>query len=328
MKPLSDAAVAHLRRMTSTPDLTGTRYQLMEEIGRGGMGVVYLARDTELGREVALKVFSEPGPAIDGADRLLREARILAQLEHPGIVPVHDVGTLPDGRLFYVMKRIRGTRLDAHARTIASISELLRLFERICEPVAFAHAHGIIHRDLKPENIMIGPFGEVLVMDWGVAKLGADRVCAISAPLGLSAGPGSGPGAILGTPGYMAPEQAAGTQEVDERADVFALGAILHVLLTQRLPGADPPRRLNPAVPKPVEAICLRALEPNPLGRYPTVPALAAEVNRFLNGERVQAHAEQPLERLARVAARHRAAIALVLAYLVVRIFIIVFGHI
>src|SRR5260370_33375545 len=132
------------------------------------MGAVWAAEDTELGRRVALKVL----PVWDTAssELLLREARILAGLEHPGIVPVHDAGALSDGRVFYAMKLVHGQRLD-QVQASMSRAELLRLFQRVCEPVAFAHARGVIHRDLKPENVMVGEFGEVLVMDWGIAKL-------------------------------------------------------------------------------------------------------------------------------------------------------------
>ena len=180
MSGLSDAALRHLREISDQPDLTGTPYALVETLGRGGMGAVYLAHDSRLDREVALKVVQLPEGKGD-LDRLLLEARVLAQLEHPGIVPVHDAGVLPDGRAFYVMKHVRGYGLDEYART-APLPERLRAFERICEAVAFAHAHGVIHRDLKPENVMVGPFGEVLVMDWGVAKVRRPRLSPSGTP--------------------------------------------------------------------------------------------------------------------------------------------------
>ncbi len=134
------------------------------------MGTVYRARDLALGRDVALKVLRAETSDERLADRLRREARILAHLEHPGIVPVHDVGTLADGRVFYVMKLVRGTRLDVFAES-AGVSEVLRAFLRVVETVGFAHAHDVIHRDLKPANIMVGGFGELLVLDWGIAKI-------------------------------------------------------------------------------------------------------------------------------------------------------------
>src|ERR1700733_7157347 len=153
---LSDRVLVRLKAAAQLPDLSGTRYGLIEEIGRGGMGVVYLAEDAELGRRVAIKVLE------DG-----REARVLASLEHPGIVPVHEAGVLPDGRSYYAMKLMRGTRLDAFLEKTTHLPDRLRVFQRICEPVAFAHARGVVHHDLKPANIMVGEFGEVLVMDGG-----------------------------------------------------------------------------------------------------------------------------------------------------------------
>ena len=172
MSALSDSALRRLRDAADFPDTTGTKYEIVDRIGQGGMGSVYRARDRELGREVALKVVRLPEASADVAARMVREARTLARLEHPGIIPVHDVGTLADGRAFYAMKLVRGAPLDALPRK--PIAERLEIVERICEAVAFAHAHGVIHRDLKPQNVMVGPFGEVLVMDWGVAKLIAD----------------------------------------------------------------------------------------------------------------------------------------------------------
>jgi serine/threonine protein kinase len=201
-RELSDAAVDHLRQVAEWPDLSGTRYELVRELARGGMGVVYEARDRELDRAVALKVLAGPESEADATARLRREAVIIAGLEHPGIVPVHDVGTLPEGRVFYAMKMVSGARLDALVRGGRSRTELLRIFLRICEPVAFAHAHGVIHRDLKPENVMVGTFGEVLVMDWGVAKRARDPIEEASGPASTGTGEGTAHGTILGTPAY------------------------------------------------------------------------------------------------------------------------------
>jgi len=202
------------------------RYDIGELIGEGGMGSVYLVHDRELDRDVAIKVLRDAAATLDERDRILREARILASLEHPGIVPIHDVGTLPDGRLFYVMKRVRGQRFDDFVREPRSRTELLRAFLQVCAAVAFAHAAGVIHRDLKPQNVMLGAFGEVLVLDWGVARSsrspaarGTEAVVATAA----------------GTPGYMAPEQMSGY--ADERADVYGLGGLLFFLLTREHPG-------------------------------------------------------------------------------------------
>ncbi|MEP7380831.1 MAG: serine/threonine-protein kinase, partial [Gemmatimonadota bacterium] len=169
MTSLSDAALRHLQHALDVPD-AGARYTVVEEIGRGGMGTVYRAMDGSLGREVALKALAFEGDASGVAERLTREARVLAQLEHPGIVPVHDVGVLADGRPFYVMRLVRGSTLAQHAPGLGR-GELLRLFVQVCDAVAFANARGVIHRDLTPGNVMIGEFGEVLLVDWGVARV-------------------------------------------------------------------------------------------------------------------------------------------------------------
>src|SRR5436305_5253353 len=171
MKFLSDNALDRLRQTADAPDLSGTRYQLLQRVARGGMGTVYAALDQTLRRRVALKVLDVPLAQADFARRLNREARVLAHLEHPGIVPVHDVGTLSDGRVCYTMKFVEGQRLDKHIQGVPALPDRLRLFLRVCDAVAFAHARGVLHRDLKPANVMVGAFGEVLVMDWGLAKI-------------------------------------------------------------------------------------------------------------------------------------------------------------
>lgn len=166
---LPDEAVRRLRRAADRPETADTPYTIVEELGRGGMGTVYRAVDARLDREVALKVSTLGQADPEEAERMHKEARVMARLEHPGIVPVHDAGELPDGRMYYAMRLIRGERLDrwAEGRTL---SDCLGVFRKVCEAVAFAHAHGVIHRDLKPANVMIGAFGEVLVLDWGVAR--------------------------------------------------------------------------------------------------------------------------------------------------------------
>ena len=168
---VSDNAIARLRAAVESPDLEGSRYHLLDKLGQGGMGGVYRVEDSILGRQVAMKVVAVPDSTSSLADRLLREAQIIARLEHPGIVPVHDVGTLPDGRVFYTMKLVQGKRLDAHAAELGTIPERLRLVQKVCDAVSFAHARGVLHRDLKPQNVMVGPFGEVLLMDWGLSKI-------------------------------------------------------------------------------------------------------------------------------------------------------------
>jgi serine/threonine protein kinase len=157
---LDDGALFRLRAALREPDLSGTRYRLARVAGSGGMGTVYVVEGIELRRKVALKVLDVPDPDVEA--RLRREAQVLARLEHPGIVPVHDVGVLPDGRTFYTMKWVEGARLDRHVTAAMPLAERLRLFLRIADAVAFAHAKGVLHRDLKPENVMVGAFGEVL----------------------------------------------------------------------------------------------------------------------------------------------------------------------
>lgn len=331
MTPLSDAALDRLRSLGEAPALEGTRYEMAGELGRGGMGTVYRVLDRELGREVALKVIADPAFAPDGAARLRREARALARLEHPGIVAVHDAGTLPDGRAFYTMKLVRGERLDQRLQRSLTTGDALRLFARVADAVAFAHASGVIHRDLKPQNIMIGAFGEVLVLDWGLAKLRRERaddtIGAAAAGADASGTAAAGAtipshataatdsaatldGVVIGTPGYMAPEQAAGhAATIDERTDIFALGALLGYLVSGT--GTRPGR--------PLAAIIARATAADPGERYQSVRALAEDVARLQDGQPVQAYPENILERMGRLARRHRTAVALVVAYLLMR---------
>lgn len=272
MRWLSDDAVAHLRDVTELPDV-GRRYRVIREVGRGGMGIVYEVHDAELDRSVALKVLSDPHS----------EARTIARLEHPGIVPVHDAGVLPDGRAYYTMKLVRGTRLDAFAREGHSRIELLRVFTRVCEAVAFAHANGVVHRDLKPENVMAGEFGAVLVLDWGTHV-------------------------IAGTPGYMAPEQRHGNAP-DARADVHALGAMLAFLL----------RASEERVPRRLAAIVAKATAANPEQRYVNAQELGQDVVRHLDGEPVTAYRENVFEQAGRLISRYQTFIALIAAYLIMR---------
>ena len=312
MAYLPDKVVDHLREAVVLPDFSATRYELLGEIGRGGMGTVYAGRDKQLDRRVALKVLNILDPGGQAAERMAEEARVLARLEHPGIVPVHDLGTLPDGRIFYAMKLVDGTRLDAYAKTGSSLTERLRVFSRICDTVAFAHSQGIIHRDIKPENIMAGQFGEVLVLDWGVAKIvGMERE---HSSAGSPARSHTASGAVIGTPGYMAPEQAAGViDQVDARSDVFSLGMTLDALVAPL------------SVPKRLQAIWRKAASYDRSARYATVLELSDDVERFLAGEPVLAYRETALERLGRLAVRHQTLVLLVAAYLVMRILLFFF---
>jgi len=282
--PLSDATLRHLKEVVVWPEFTSDRYVALEEIGRGGMGTVYAARDTALERDVAIKI----GNALPDAElhaRLTGEARVVAQLEHPGIVSVHDYGVLADGRPFYVMKRVRGQSLQALLGTRPPLAERLRIFERVCEAVSFAHARGVMHRDLKPANVMVGAFGEVIVTDWTIAAAA---------------------GTVVGTRGFMAPEQEAGLDAVDARADVFSLGVMLRSML-------------DGDAPRPLRSVCSRATEREPGKRYDSVGALAADVRRFRDGEAVQAHRDNVFERAARFGRKYQVPILLVLAYIVMR---------
>jgi serine/threonine protein kinase len=337
MKSLSDKAIERLRAGTDEPDLAGTRYRLLERIARGGMGVVYAAEDEKLERRVALKVLDVPGRDGDWANRLMREARVLARLEHPGIVPVHDVGTLADGRVFYTMKFVEGQRLDKFIEGVESVQDRLRLFLRICEAVAFAHARGVLHRDLKPANIMVGPFGEVLVMDWGLAKILRSESRTANRATGPEATilekpkqPGdandstkssviTGHGTVMGTPGYMSPEQARGEVEVlDARSDIFSLGALLRFILTQETPTGYTPR-----LDRSLEAICTKATADQPESRYSAVQGLGQDVSRYLDGLAVGAHRESIFEKVTRFYRRYRFFILLILAYLAMRVILL-----
>jgi len=325
MNWLSDDAITRLQTASALPDLAGTRYRLIERVGSGGMGTVYLAEDSVLGRRVALKIVDLPELRTDLSVRLLREAHILARLEHPGIVPVHDAGTLADGRVFYAMKFVEGERLDALVGRMVPIPERLRIFQRICEAVAFAHAHGILHRDLKPENVMVGPFGEVLVMDWGVAKIlredrepregyASDGVEASRSADAITRPLKTEHGTILGTRGYMAPEQARGEIEsLDERSDIYSLGAILKFLTTASSTIG------SGSVLKAVAAIAQKAMAEEPADRYASVSDLDRDIARYLDGAPVSAYPENVFQKAARWATRYRVAIGLVVAYLVVR---------
>lgn len=344
MKFLSDKALGRLRDGAETPDLAGTRYRLLEQVARGGMGVVYAAEDEKLERRVALKVLEVPGTDRDLANRLIREARVLARLEHPGIVPVHDVGTLADGRVFYTMKFVEGQRLDKYIETVTTISDRLRIFLRICDAVAFAHARGVLHRDLKPANIMVGSFGEVLVLDWGLAKIwrsdrpqntqAADPDATIFEKPKLSADSNActeipavtAHGTVMGTPGYMSPEQGLGdVEDLDARSDIFSLGALLRFLLTGDSNGHSEMK--EPRLEKSLEAICSKATAQSPAGRYATVPELAQDVSRYLDGVAVGAHRESILEKATRFYRRYHFFILLIAAYLVMRVAILFFMH-
>jgi serine/threonine protein kinase len=291
---ISDRAIDRLRDAAARPELDA-RYSITGIAGRGGMGTVYVARDDVLDRDVAVKVLDVADQQGSRAARLQREARILARLDHPGIVPIHDAGTLPDGRTFYVMKLIQGRRLDDVIASSMPLPERLNAFGRMLDAVAFAHAHGVVHRDLKPENVMVGSFGEVYVMDWGVAQ-DSDL---------------EGEPTVVGTPGFMPPEQEQPRDRVDARADIFALGAMLAQLS-------------GPTALPALKAIAEKARQPDANQRYADVGAFAADVARFRNQDPIEAYRESAVERAIRLYRRYELPILLLLAYVVMRFVLLV----
>jgi eukaryotic-like serine/threonine-protein kinase len=309
MKWISDEKLDHLRTLVGKPDFSSSKYTFVKELGRGGMGTVYLAEDRELNRLVAIKVLNTPTANDDLCDRMVREAQIIARLEHPGIVPVHDVGALPDGRVFYAMKYVRGSRLDEYAAQNSSLGDRLRKFQAACDAVAFAHAHGVIHRDLKPQNIMIGSFGEVLVLDWGVAKIRNHPHSSAAHKTRISSD--TMDGTVIGTRDYMSPEQARGDlDQLDERSDIYSLGAVLHFLLQDRHDAS-----------KSAKAICAKAMASAKESRYASALELSADVGRLLDAEPVSAYRENAFEKVNRWVSKNRFLVLLVLAYLLMRIF-------
>lgn len=330
---LSNDLVERLRDVATRPELASDRYVILRPIGRGGMGSVYAARDEQLGREVAIKVSNAVAPTDDLDQRLRQEARVLARLEHPGIVPVHDAGLLDDGRWFYVMKLVRGETLADHAASLEHEATRLVVFERVAETVAFAHAAGIVHRDLKPSNVMVGQFGEVLVLDWGVARVlaRADRESGAAAR-GADRRPdgpidGTAGGTRLGTAGFMAPEQAHGdSSNAGPPADVYALGALLFWMWT----GSAAPTDINdvsrclgatsPAPSKRLAAIIRKCLAQAPGDRYASAAELMDDLARYRQGSSVSAHRESAIERAGRWLIRYQTFVWLVLAYLVMRV--------
>ncbi len=303
----------------ATLDDTGFsgRYRLGELLGAGGMGEVRVCRDVRLGRNIALKAIRRETADADAVARFLREARVQGQLEHPAVVPVYDLGLAPDGEPYFTMKRIRGVTLDAiieglrrgekDAVTKFTRHKLLSAFASVCLAMDFAHARGVVHRDLKPENIMLGDFGEVYLLDWGLAKLlgQADPQAADAAIVVDSSGSAATQaGGLMGTLGYMPPEQLRSPAAVDPRADVYALGAILYKILTleplhptsdvpslihSTLRGAAAAERLKakgPDLPPELSAACARAVADSPADRFSSARELHEAVQRFLEGER------------------------------------------
>jgi hypothetical protein len=291
------------------------RYKQKGLLGQGGMGEVHLCGDEWIGREVAMKI-ALGGKAVAPhlRARFVREALVQGQLEHPSVVPVYDLGTRPDGATFFTMKRVRGLTLasiiDGYRRKDPAISKtyarrrLLSAMSSVCLAVSFAHSRGIVHRDLKPDNVMLGDFGEVYVLDWGVAKVLEDswagRASATAgAPIGRTQA-----GAVIGTPGYASPEQIQGDTQVGALTDVYALGAILFELLaleplhrgqttpalaasTLALDGERPSTR-SPGlgISPELDAICARATARDPKNRFSSAREMQEAIERYLDGER------------------------------------------
>ncbi|MFZ5442107.1 MAG: protein kinase domain-containing protein [Myxococcota bacterium] len=310
---------------SSLPHVDPLLYLSSRELSRGGMGRIRLATDARLQRLVAIK---EMLPGSSDSRRFLREARITARLQHPSIVKVHEAGTWPDGEPFFVMPFVQGRSLDkvlSDARSLDARLALLPHLLAVADALASAHAQRVIHRDLKPANILVGSFGETVVIDWGLARdLSAPPESdSLDGALPLSSDSTS-PGTVVGTPAYMPPEQALGLP-VDERADVYALGALLRQLLSGAPPfsgsssevlaqlkqGPPPPlRALVPDAPRDLVTIAERAMARAPDARFPSAREFADELRRFLTGQLVSSHHYSPRQLLLRFVARHRASLS------------------
>ena len=339
---LTPPPVGHVL-IATTPHTTQSqeRYTLTRLHAKGGLGRIWLARDENMGRDVALKDL-RPERAANPSTwvRFLREARVTGQLEHPNIVPVYEVGHGTDDQPFYTMRFVRGRTLAEAARDYhnphlkgqpgaLNLRELLTAFVGVCNAIGYAHSRGVIHRDLKPQNVVLGDFGEVLVLDWGLAKVtGESEAADLSVPPALT-GDSLGPtdqtvaGQVIGTPAYMAPEQAEGRLDLlTARTDVYGLGAILYEILTGRPPfrGSDtatvlrqvthePPERPRSIVedaPAALDAVCMKALEKKSADRYASAKELAAEIQHYLADEPVVAYREPLSVRAGRFARRNR----------------------
>jgi serine/threonine-protein kinase len=323
---------------------TRDRYTLTRLHAQGGIGRVWLARDSEIGRDVALKELRpEQADRQTLWARFLEEARITGQLEHPGIVPVYELSKREgDQHPFYTMRFVRGRTLTEAVRAYHAkrrgegvgpldLQELLRAFLGVCHAVAYAHSRGVIHRDLKGQNVVLGDYGEVMVLDWGLAKVVGQAEAAMPYAPPVAPGPNSHEptiqGQAIGTPAYMPPEQAEGRLDrIDARSDVYGLGAILYDILTgeppftgddtaevlRRVVHEEPPRprQRDPEAPAALEAICLKALAKRPEDRYQAVSDLADDVKRFIADEPVSVYREPLSTRVTRWGRRHRTAAA------------------
>lgn len=335
--------------LESPPQLC-TRFRIVRSHASGGLGEVFVARDDRIGRSVAIKKMQDwVADNAEARARFLLEAEVTGSLEHPGVVPLYGLGSYADGRPFYAMRFVQGESLkDALARFHShegqsqapskrnlAFRDLLRRFIDVCNTIAYAHSKGVVHRDLKPANILLGRYGETLVVDWGLAKLigGPDAVCPSEDSEPLTLQPNSLDGAtptragkIIGTPGYMSPEQAEGRLEsIGPASDIYGLGATLFHLLTGHPPVNGPhvssalrgerdasiprPKEGQPAIPRVLAAICLKALSPCSADRYASAEALAEDVEHFLADEAVTAFPERPWHIAGRWMKRHNAAV-------------------
>jgi eukaryotic-like serine/threonine-protein kinase len=316
------------------PRLATTRYRPLEFLARSGVSEIWLAVDEQIGRQVALKILRS---AKDSDHvQFMVEAQITAQLEHPGIVPLHDLGADVAGQPFYVMKFIRGRRLkeaiaECHKDKTTSdwpaglaFRRLVESFVRVCNVIAFAHHKGVLHRDIKPDNIMLGPYGETLVVDWRRAKLigSPDEMRRSNVRPGDSGSTATQNGATLGSQHGMTLEGVEGRPDtVDESSDVYLLGATLYEILTAQPPRqassswelidlalhSQPiaPRKIDPRVPRPLEAICLKAMSYDKQDRYETPLALAEDIERYLAGQPTVAYCAPLWQRVQRWMRRH-----------------------
>ncbi|MHC5078398.1 MAG: protein kinase domain-containing protein [Planctomycetota bacterium] len=315
------------------------RYSPLGEIARGGMGAIVKIVDNDIRRPVAMKVMlgEEEG---DRLERFVEEAQVTGQLEHPNIVPVHELGLDDEGKIYFTMKLVKGKSLESIIGKLAGndpasaraypLARLLEVFLSVCDAIAFSHSKGVVHRDLKPENVMVGNFGEVLVMDWGLAKVrGREDTSRDELVASIRSEKEVGQtldGDVLGTPSYMPPEQANGdVDKIDKRSDIFALGGILYKILTHQAPYSGPsvdaiipkavlgkpvpPRKRSPALPIPaeLEAICLKAMAFERRERYGSVEAMAEDVRAFLAHRLVKAYRYGLVSRIVRFMQRHPA---------------------